>query len=167
MSDVIRVFVEKKPGFDVEAQHIKTDLVENLGMDSIKELKLIHRYDISGLTGEEFAAARGTIFSEPNVDNVYDEEYPLQQNYTVFAMCCAFGGRFAAVTFQSDGGSYFLGTGYRGYRDSICSTLRRGIRRQCRGHCGGNCVQSFHHRCQLSFRRICSRRHGLWETKVG
>jgi len=86
MSDVIRVFVEKKPGFDVEAQHIKTDLVENLGMDSIKELKLIHRYDISGLTGEEFAAARGTIFSEPNVDNVYDEEYPLQQNYTVFAM---------------------------------------------------------------------------------
>ncbi len=86
MSDVIRVFVEKKPGFDVEAQHIKTDLIENLGMDSIEELKLINRYDVSGLTKEEFAAARGTIFSEPNVDDVYDEEYPLPQGYTDFAM---------------------------------------------------------------------------------
>ncbi len=86
MSDVIRVFVEKKPGFDVEAQHIRADLVENLGMDSIEELRLINRYDISGLSKEEFQAARGTIFSEPNVDSVYDEEYPLPQGYSVFAM---------------------------------------------------------------------------------
>ena len=86
MSDVIRVFVEKKPGFDVEAQHIRTDLVENLGMTSIEELRLINRYDVSGLTGEEFAAARGTIFSEPNVDDVYDEVYPVPADFTVFAM---------------------------------------------------------------------------------
>jgi phosphoribosylformylglycinamidine synthase len=86
MSDVIRVFVEKKNGFDVEAQHIKSDLVENLGMEAIEELRLINRYDISGLSREEFAAARGTIFSEPNVDNVYDEEYPLPEGFCVFAM---------------------------------------------------------------------------------
>ncbi|WP_312692281.1 phosphoribosylformylglycinamidine synthase [Caproiciproducens sp.] len=86
MSDVIRVFVEKKPGFDVEAQHIRTDLVENLGMTSIEELRLINRYDVSGLTREEFAAARGTIFSEPNVDDVYDEVYPVPADFTVFAM---------------------------------------------------------------------------------
>ena len=47
MSDVIRVFVEKKPGFDVEAQHMKADLVENLGMP-VEDLKLLNRYDISG-----------------------------------------------------------------------------------------------------------------------
>jgi len=86
MSDVIRVFVEKKPGFDVEAQRIKTDLVENLGLDAIVALKLINRYDVSGLTKEEFIAARGTIFSEPNVDDVYDEEYPLAPGFTAFAM---------------------------------------------------------------------------------
>ena len=39
MSDVIRVFVEKKPGFDVEAQHILADLVENLGMKSVTDVK--------------------------------------------------------------------------------------------------------------------------------
>ncbi len=86
MSDVIRVFVEKKPGFDVEAQHIKADLIENLGMDAIEELRLVNRYDISGLTGKEFTAARDTILSEPNADNVYDEEYPLPQGFTAFAM---------------------------------------------------------------------------------
>ena len=85
MSDVIRVFVEKKPGFDVEAQHMKADLVENLGMP-VEDLKLLNRYDISGLSREEFEAARGTIFSEPNVDTVYDEEYPQPKGYSVFAM---------------------------------------------------------------------------------
>ncbi len=86
MSEVIRVFVEKKPGFDVEAQHIKTDLIENLGLNAIEDLKLINRYDVSGLSKKEFAAAEYTIFSEPNVDALYDENYPLPDGYTAFAM---------------------------------------------------------------------------------
>ena len=77
MSEVIRVFVEKKPGFDVEARHMKSDLVENLGIREVEDLRLLNRYDISGLTRAEFEAARGTIFSEPNVDAVYDETCPL------------------------------------------------------------------------------------------
>ena len=86
MSDVIRVFVEKKPGFDVEAQHIRADLVENLGMKSVTDVKLLNRYDISGMSAEEFAQARDTIFSEPNVDNVYEETYEAPAGYRVFAM---------------------------------------------------------------------------------
>ena len=86
MADVIRVFVEKKPGFNVEAQKMRADLSENLGLSSIEDLKLINRYDISGISGEEFPAARGTIFSEPNVDDVYDEAYPLPEGYAAFAM---------------------------------------------------------------------------------
>jgi phosphoribosylformylglycinamidine synthase len=86
MADVIRVFVEKKTGFDVEAQHIKADLVENLGMGAIEELRLIHRYDISGLSRQEFAAARDIVFSEPNVDLVYEGEFPLPKDFTAFAM---------------------------------------------------------------------------------
>ena len=86
MSGVIRVFVEKKPGFDVEAQHIQSDLIENLGLAAVEEIRLINRYDVSGLTKEQFAQARDTIFSEPNVDDVYDEVYPLPKGYTAFAM---------------------------------------------------------------------------------
>lgn len=86
MSGVIRVFVEKKAGFDVEAQQIRTDLAENLGIRLIEDLRLVNRYDISGITGEEFLAARDTIFSEPNVDIVYEETFPLPEGYAAFAM---------------------------------------------------------------------------------
>ena len=82
---VIRVFVEKKPGFDVEAQHLKTDLEQNLKISGLTQVRLVNRYDISGLSAEEFAAARGTIFSEPNADNVYDEAYPVPEGARVFA----------------------------------------------------------------------------------
>ncbi|HAH78897.1 MAG TPA: phosphoribosylformylglycinamidine synthase, partial [Ruminococcaceae bacterium] len=85
MSDVIRLFVEKKPGFDVEAQKLKADLKENLGLSSIEDLRLANRYDVEGLSREEFAAARDTIFSEPNVDRVYEEAYPLPEGYRAFA----------------------------------------------------------------------------------
>ena len=85
MSDVRRVFVEKKPGFDVEAQQMKADLVENLGIKAIEDLRLLNRYDVSGLSDKEFDAAKDTIFSEPNVDNLYEENCPLD-GWRVFAM---------------------------------------------------------------------------------
>ena len=83
---VIRVFVEKKPGFRGEAQHLKEDLQQNLGLAGLSEVRVVNRYDISGLSQQEFAAARGTIFSEPNADDVYDEEYPVPRGARVFAM---------------------------------------------------------------------------------
>ncbi len=86
MSRVIRIFVEKKPGFDIEAGHIMADLRENLGMTAIEDLRYLNRYDIAGLSQEEFQQARGTILSEPNVDQVYDEEFPAPEGYRVFAM---------------------------------------------------------------------------------
>ncbi len=86
MSEVIRIYVEKKPGFDVEARHTKVDLIENLGLKSIKDIRLVNRYDISDLSREDFEKARSTIFSEPNTDNVYEEKYPLSKGYRAFAM---------------------------------------------------------------------------------
>ncbi len=85
MAAVIRVFVEKKPGFDVEAQHIKAEIVKNLGIHSIEELRLLHRYDVEGLSEGEFQSACKTVFSEPNVDNVLSEDYTFPAEYTVFA----------------------------------------------------------------------------------
>ena len=83
---VTRIFVEKKRGYDVEAQHIKSDLIGNLGMKGIEDLRLFNRYDVSGLSEEEMAKAAATIFSEPNVDNVYGEDYEIGEDYKCFAM---------------------------------------------------------------------------------
>ncbi|MFR8207728.1 hypothetical protein [Hominenteromicrobium sp.] len=47
--------------------------------------RILNRYDASGLSGEEFEAAARTILSEPNVDNVYDENYKISSEYHVFA----------------------------------------------------------------------------------
>ena len=86
MSEVIRVFVEKKPGFDIEARNLKADLRENLGLAAVEDVRLANRYDLAGLSREEFEAARDTILSEPNLDRVYEETYPLPEGYRAFAV---------------------------------------------------------------------------------
>ena len=53
---VTRVFVEKRKGFDVEARHMMADLRQNLGLKAIEDLRILNRYDVSGLSGEEFEA---------------------------------------------------------------------------------------------------------------
>ena len=86
MSQVKRIFVEKKDGFNVEAKQILWDLRHNLGVRSLTNLRFANRYDVVGLTDEEFAKAKVTVFSEPNQDIVYDEEYPVDKDWKVFAM---------------------------------------------------------------------------------
>lgn len=86
MSQVIRVFVEKRRGFDVEARHMLADLRDNLGMTPIDGLRLLNRYDVEGLSPEEFERARGIVFSEPNADTVIDEELLPGEDWRVFAM---------------------------------------------------------------------------------
>lgn len=86
MSPVTRIFVEKKDGFDVEAKQILWDLRHNLGLKSIEKLRLINRYDISGLTPEELEKAKVTVLSEPNADIVYDEHLPVENGWKAFAM---------------------------------------------------------------------------------
>lgn len=82
---VTRIFVEKKKGYDIEAQHTKADIVSNLGIKGLKELRILNRYDVEGLSDEEFKTASYTIFSEPNVDNVYDEDFTPSSEYKIFA----------------------------------------------------------------------------------
>lgn len=84
--EVRRIYVEKKRGFDVEAQHVYHDLKENLGVRHLKKVRIIHRYDISGISEEEYQQSRNTIFSEPTVDHVYDEVLEVNEGDKVFAM---------------------------------------------------------------------------------
>ena len=66
---VYRIYVEKKPGFDVEAQGLKNELVSLLGIQSLSGLRLLNRYDVEGLDEAAFRRAVGTVFSEPQVDD--------------------------------------------------------------------------------------------------
>ena len=86
MQKVIRVFVEKKAGFDIEARQLLADLRDNLGLNSIKDLRLLNRYDVEGVTPDEFERACGIVFSEPNVDNVYYENFNPGDGWKMFAM---------------------------------------------------------------------------------
>ena len=54
MSEVIRIFVEKKDGFNVLAKQTLWDIRHNLGMKSVEDLRYIVRYDLEGLTKEEY-----------------------------------------------------------------------------------------------------------------
>lgn len=85
MADVRRIYVEKKAGFDVEAKEMLADLRENLDMGSLSDVRIINRYDVEGITDEEYAKARGLIFSEPPVDNAYDEDIEISEG-RVFAV---------------------------------------------------------------------------------
>lgn len=83
---VRRVFVEKKKGFDVEAKSIYSDLKYNLGIGELKNVRIINRYDIEGITDEEYENSKRTIFSEPPVDEVFDEKIDIDEKNRVIAI---------------------------------------------------------------------------------
>ncbi|MCW2277511.1 phosphoribosylformylglycinamidine synthase [Heliophilum fasciatum] len=87
MTDAVkRIYVEKKAGFDVEARHLLADLQVNLGIKGLTGLRIVQRYDVAGMANEEYQQARETIFAEPMVDQVYDEELPIPAGTKRFAM---------------------------------------------------------------------------------
>ena len=86
MSDVIRIFVEKREGFNVVAKQTLWDIRHNLGMRSVTDLRYIVRYDIEGLTRDEYDKAKGIVLSEPNADVIYEETLPVESGWRVFAM---------------------------------------------------------------------------------
>ena len=83
---VVRIFVQKKKGFDVEAKSVLNDLKENLFLENLEGVDILNRYDVSGITKEELEVAKNTIFSEPQVDECYEEEYPFAPEDKVFGI---------------------------------------------------------------------------------
>ena len=86
MSNVIRIFVEKRDGFNVVAKQTLWDIRHNLRMMSVTDLRYIVRYDIEGLTEAEYDEAKGIVLSEPNADVIYEETLPVEDGWRVFAM---------------------------------------------------------------------------------
>ena len=82
---VSRVYVEKKPGFDVEARHLARELRDILGIEGLAGLRLVNRYDVEGISDELFAHCVPTVFSEPQSD-VATLELPDPKGAAVFAV---------------------------------------------------------------------------------
>ena len=85
-SNVKRLLVEKREGFDLEAKALMKDLKDSLHIDCIDDLRLLNRYDIEGLSDEICDSASKTIFSEPNLDVVYKEDVEYDKDAKVFAV---------------------------------------------------------------------------------
>lgn len=86
MSEVIRIFVEKRDGFNVLAKQTLWDIRHNLGMKSVTDLRYIVRYDIEGLSKDEYDKAKTIVLSEPNADVIYEETLPVEDGWQIFAM---------------------------------------------------------------------------------
>ena len=84
MENVRRIYVEKKTDLTLR-QRVLADLKENLSLKGLKDVRIINRYDVSGVSDEEYQKARNLIFSEPPVDNAYDEEIEISEG-KVFAV---------------------------------------------------------------------------------
>lgn len=74
---VRRIFVERRREFALEAQRLCRDLKENLQIAGLEAMRIVYRYDFSGLTADEYARARDILFAEPLTNLVYEEELPI------------------------------------------------------------------------------------------
>ncbi|WP_302627063.1 phosphoribosylformylglycinamidine synthase [uncultured Eubacterium sp.] len=76
MSKVKRVYVEKKQPFAVTAKELTEDIKGYLKMDALKEVRVLVRYDVENLSEDTYKTALNSVFSEPPVDDVYEETFP-------------------------------------------------------------------------------------------
>ncbi|MDD6739144.1 MAG: phosphoribosylformylglycinamidine synthase [Coriobacteriaceae bacterium] len=82
---VSRVYVEKKPGFDVEAKQLLAELRTILQIEALTGVRLVNRYDVEGISDELFQQCVPTVFSEPQSDDV-SFELPSANGAAVFAV---------------------------------------------------------------------------------
>ncbi|KYZ78216.1 phosphoribosylformylglycinamidine synthase [Anaerosporomusa subterranea] len=83
---VRRIYTEKRPGFNIEAQHLLADLRSHLGLTGLSAVRVVNRYDVAGLDEQSYQLSLTTVFAEPSVDVLYQEELPYKASDRVFAM---------------------------------------------------------------------------------
>ena len=86
MSNVRRIYVEKKPDYAVSAKELFTNIREYLGIEAVTGVRILIRYDIENISDKTYEEAKITIFSEPPVDFLYEERLPVQGGETVFSV---------------------------------------------------------------------------------
>ncbi len=86
MSNVRRVYVEKKPDFAGKAQELKHEIGSYLGIQSVTAVRVLIRYDVENLSDEIFAKACTCVFAEPPVDILYEETLTTADGAYVFSV---------------------------------------------------------------------------------
>ena len=86
MSNVRRVYVEKKPAFAVQAKELKHEVSSYLGIKSVTAVRVLIRYDIENISDATFETACNGIFSEPPVDILYKEEFEVKEGSRIFSV---------------------------------------------------------------------------------
>ncbi len=85
-SSVHRLFIERKKGFDNEAQRTREEITALLGIHTLTGVRYCNRYDIEGLTDDSLDTAARRVFSEPQSDEVYHETLPVSEDETVITI---------------------------------------------------------------------------------
>ena len=86
MSKVKRVYVEKKQPYAVKAKELTEDIKGYLGINTLDAVRVLVRYDVENLSEDTYKKALTTVFSEPPVDNVYEENFPFNETDRIFSV---------------------------------------------------------------------------------
>ena len=86
MSSVRRIYVEKKPAYAVAAKDLFENIRDYLGIRTVTGVRVLIRYDIENISDKTYEEAKITIFSEPPVDVLYEEAFPMQEGETAFSV---------------------------------------------------------------------------------
>lgn len=86
MSIVKRVYVEKKPGFAVQAKELMHEVKSYLGIETVTNVRVLIRYDVENLSEGTFDRACNGVFAEPPVDVLYHEEFPSDAADRIFSV---------------------------------------------------------------------------------
>ena len=86
MSNVRRVYVEKKPAFAVQAKELKHEVSSYLGIKSVTAVRVLIRYDVENISDEVFDKACKTVFAEPPVDDLYLEKFESAEDSHIFSV---------------------------------------------------------------------------------
>ena len=86
MGNVRRIYVEKKEDFAVKAKELQEEMESYLGIHGVQKVRELIRYDVENLSDDVFEKACRTVFSEPPVDILYQEEFPMPENARVFSV---------------------------------------------------------------------------------
>lgn len=83
---VRRIFVEKREAFAVKAKELREEIVNYLGIQTITGVRVLIRYDIENVSDAVYREALATIFSEPPMDDVYEESFETAEGDLVFTV---------------------------------------------------------------------------------
>ena len=86
MSNVRRVYVEKKPAFAIRAKELRHEVKSYLGIKTVADVRELIRYDVENISDEVFEKACKTVFAEPPVDDLYLEKFDVAEGARVFSV---------------------------------------------------------------------------------